>query len=245
MITYVKALIICMFSFLYREAPAIEHSQKARHIQHREDVQVLGDMFVDTGSRGYLVSKDIDPLFLAGMSWEESRYRQHGPDGDPIFKGGLMICTKPGPCYGPRTPRVRIGNSVGPMQISRAAPYWVKIWEDDNLPEGKLWHGLTLKRLRDPATNIAFAYSLLGKYKRDCGGSPAVWIDSYGRGKCTPGHTYKHVGRKAKKRCKNVDKLVKKMSELYPEFEVPKSFACMTWTPPAEEVKGKSDDQTE
>lgn len=234
MITYLKALIICMFALLYKEAPAIEHSQKARHIQHREDVQVLGSMFTETGSRGDLVSPDVDPLILAGMSWEESRYRQHGPDGDPSFKGGHRICTKPGPCYGPMSPRKRIGNSIGPMQISRAAPHWVKVWEDDNLPEGKLWHGLTLNQLRKPAINVAFAYTLLKKYKRECGGSPAVWIDSYGRGKCTPGHTYKHVGRKAKKRCEHVDTFVKKISALDLEFQTPEDFQCMTWTPPEE-----------
>ena len=120
------------------------------------------------------------------------------------------------------------------MQISRAAPHWVKVWEDDNLPEGKLWHGLTLNQLRKPAINVAFAYTLLKKYKRECGGSPAVWIDSYGRGKCTPGHTYKHVGRKAKKRCEHVDTFVKKISALDLEFQTPEDFQCMTWTPPEE-----------
>jgi hypothetical protein len=230
MITYAKALIsLCMFALLYREAPAIEHSTKKYHVQHREDVVALGNIFYDTGSKGSLVNPDVDPLILAAMAFEESRYRQHGPDGDPSFKGGHKICTKPGPCYGPRTPVVRIGQSIGPMQISRGAPYWVKKWDANGMKEGKLWAGLTLTQLRDPAINVAFAYTLLGMFKNKCGGSPGVWIDSYGRGKCS---SKNRIGRKAKIRCKHVDSFIKKMSENYAGFEAPENFTCMSWEPP-------------
>lgn len=229
MISYVKALVACMFALLYKEAPAIEHSAKPVYVQHREDVQALGSLFYETGSQGLLVSPDIDPLILASMSWEESRYRQHGDDGDPQFVGGRMYCSKPGPCYSTRTPIVKVGQSVGPMQISRAAPSWVNLWEkiDPNEDLGS-FHGLTVEQLRDPETNVSFSYMLLKKFKRECGGSPAVWIDSYGRGHCSPGH---HVGAKAKLRCKHVDVFIQQMQEKFPQFETPEGFQCMTWVP--------------
>jgi len=232
---------MCMFSLLYKEVPAIEHSQNKAHIQHREDVQVLGGMFVDTGSRGLLVNSYIDPLILAAMSFEESRYRQHGPDGDPALGGivppTLIRNTKGkvvGVIHKKRTkPK---GQSIGPMQISRSAPYWVKIWTENDPDIGIPWMGLTVTKLREPAVNIAFAYSLLEKYKRDCGESPAVWIDSYGRGKCSYiSKGKRRVGKKAKKRCKHIDAFVKKLSKQSEEFEAPKNWSCLDWVP--EKVK--------
>jgi hypothetical protein len=228
MIGYVKALVLIMFGLLYHEAPAIEHSTNPVHIQHREDVQALGNIFYTTGQPGDLVSPDIDPLILAAMSFEESRFRQHGSDGDPRFTGGRMYCPKPGPCYSPRTPVVKVGQSVGPMQISRGAPTWVQLWEKAKYEDVEPWHGLTLEQLREPSNNVSFAYMLLKRFKRECGGSPAVWIDSYGRGHCSPGG---HFGNKAKIRCKHVDSFVKKMKVSYPQFEAPEGFVCTTWIP--------------
>jgi len=232
MITYTKLLILCMFSLLYKEAPTIEHSQKKIHIQHREDVQALGEYFSETGSRGKLVNEYIDPTILAAMSFEESRYRRHGRDGDPRVVGGYLSCTRPGPCNISLKPK-SVGQSIGPMQISRMAPSWVKTWEEMDPQIGRPWAGLTLKKLRDPATNVAFAYALLEKYKRDCGGPPAVWIDSYGRGKCSPRRNGKYwVGKKAIRRCRHVDNFVKKIAEQDPEFIVPENWSCRTWKSP-------------
>jgi len=226
-----------MFALLYNEAPAIEQSQSKRNIQHREDVQALGEIFSDTGDKGTLVNKYIDPTILAAMSFEESRYRQFGPDGDPS-QGGIvpptLIKNDKGKTIGVvySKPKKAIGRSIGPMQISRAAPYWVKTWIKTDPDYGIPWTGLTVKKLRDPAVNVAFAYMLLEKYKQECGGSPAVWIDSYGRGRCSSRANGKYkVGKKAKKRCKHVDKFVREISSKSAEFVVPENWSCMSWKP--------------
>ena len=234
--TFIKVLIILMFSLLYREAPAIKDSQRKVHVQHKTDVVALGGIFTQVGKSGVLVNSSIDPIILASMSYEESRYRQHGADGDVHF-GGIVaptIIRRNGRVIEIPPQRSKpIGNSIGPMQISRGAPYFVKGFQPKYR---KRWEGLTVHKLRNPATNVKFAYTLLERYKEMCGGSTAVWIDAYGRGKCPTRKNGKYAtGRKANLRCKRVDWFVSKMSE-HKWFTIPENWSCRGYVPPKPSV---------
>jgi len=207
--TFVKILTGLMFFTLFREAPLMRESEEPYHIEHKKDIPEMAQIFYNTGNAGELVSPNIDPLILAGMSWEESRWRQRGKDGDPRYIRGQGY----------------VGMSVGPMQITKAAPRLVKFLDQEYQPQ---WIGLTVSQLRDPKTNIQFAYTLLQYYKGKCGGSPSVWIDAYGRGKCPKVKSGKpQIGWKAKRRCKNTDWFISQFKKQDNDFVVPEGYSCL------------------
>jgi hypothetical protein len=209
----VRALSVLMYFLLFREAPLLKDCQEARCVKHRDDVAALAQMFVDTGASAELVDGNIDPAILAAIGFHESRYRQVGDDGDPRYTY----------LEGNQRRWVRVGQSVGPMQISRGAPQWLSVWPRDIAVK---WEGLTVTQLRDPETNVRFAYDNLDQWKRRCGGSPAVWIDAYGRGRC-PG-SISSVGRVGKTRCLLVEWFVKRLERELPGYARPTGWTCAT-----------------
>ncbi|MFA5758041.1 MAG: hypothetical protein WC942_01490 [Clostridia bacterium] len=194
-----EALLTLMFALLYKEAPYIEESVKPQHLQHKEDVTIIRDIYISLTDNPQLESTIVDSAILAAVGFRESRYRQNGPDGDPIYVSG---------CKGTNCKR---GNSIGPHQISKGAPFWVKNWESSESWMFEKWQGINIENLRDPSTNISFSYDLLKIYKNKCGGGPSVWLSSYGAGRCI---NLKKTSGEVNIRCKIVDGFVDKLSEL-------------------------------
>ena len=127
-------------------------------VDHRISVYELAELYHEVGSEGALVSPDADPYILAAWGFFESRWRVHSKDGD---------------CH----PNGRYGDvcsSVGPMQVSKGATRWPYFAHMN----------LTVKKLRDPETNVRVAYEGLKFWKARCGGAISVTLDSFQRGRC-------------------------------------------------------------
>jgi hypothetical protein len=171
----------------------------------KPEVEQLSKMFVETAKSGDLVDPQTDAMILATLAWYESRIMLKPPDGDVmhLHEGN-------------------VGTAVGPMQINKAAPYYVVQW-----PGGERWKGLDVAKMRDPATNIELAYFNLKFRKDTCGGPPGVWIAAYGMGKCPKkwGQDNYSIGWEGKRRCKTLTRLMKKLAEKG-GYTMPTDWSC-------------------
>jgi hypothetical protein len=175
-----------------------------RWVDKKPEVEELTQLFINTAEEGKLVDPHTDAMILATQAWYESRISLKPPDGDPMHL---------------RTGDV--GTVVGPMQISKAAPGWVKLW-----PELGQWNGLTVKEMREPKVNVALAYDILQLWKKLCGGPPGVWIDAYGMGHCPKkwGDSY-GIGWEGRRRCKTLTWMMKKTAEKG-AYTMPEGWNC-------------------
>jgi hypothetical protein len=172
----------------------------------RDEVDYLVQTFADASSVDPLVDARTDVLLLGSVAWYESRLSLRPKDGDPLHLPGGDV-----------------GTVVGPMQISKAAPSWVKNW-----PElAKKWPGLTVEAMRDPVVNIRLAHDILSFWKTQCGGPPGVWLTAYGWGRCPNvrgrGHVVDWEGRR---RCRTMRRLMDRVASEDVGYSVPLDWAC-------------------
>jgi hypothetical protein len=129
---------------------------------YREGLRTMAKLYVDVGSEGKVVSKELDPILLAVIGYEESRHRPKVRDGDCIHPNSGTVC-----------------NAVGVMQLSRSTPGVLA-----NIDPS--WKGIQIDKLRDPETAVKGAYRLLQYWKEKCPGTPAHWLGAWSAGKCFP-----------------------------------------------------------
>ena len=158
-----------LFSLLVKlaivEVPHL-HDGSERNNKYLDGIHRMAEIYVEVGKEGALYSPEVDPIILSVVGYEESRNRPDSPDGDCYFSGN----------------RERKCNSFGPMQISKAMPYYLSNLDPD------FWEGVTEKSLREPEENVEAAYFLLNHYKDDCKNSGlAQLFGNYMGGKCFQG----------------------------------------------------------
>jgi hypothetical protein len=214
--TFAKVLAYVLMSFWQIEAGVGPENDDPRYDDKMTEVSQLTDMFVETAKDGHLVDPETDAAILGTISWFESRIMLKPKDGDPRFSGG-------------RNGKYQ-GSVVGPMQISKGAPIWVKTW-----PMRDEWLGLTVEQMRDPKTNVKLAYDILTYWKDTCGGPPGVWISAYGSGKC-PGKYGKNsysITKGARGRCKMLVRIMQGLASNKHgiKYVIPPGFSCAEPTP--------------
>lgn len=180
--------------------------QDNRWEDKKPEVEQLAKFIVDEAKEGYLVDPQTDAMILGTQAWYESRLKLQPPDGDimHLHQGD-------------------VGTAVGPMQINKAAPFYVVQW-----PNGERWRGLDVAKMRDPKTNVELAYFNL-KYRKDtCGGPPGAWIAAYGMGHC-PQHWGDNwsIGWEGRRRCQTLTKMMKRM-EKKGVYTMPADWSCAT-----------------
>jgi hypothetical protein len=207
-----KALGLLMVLMIMREAPGVTDPNDKRLDKRRVEVKELAALHIEVAKKGQLVDPLTDAAILTGISFYESRHMLKPKDGDARFNW--------------RTQK-SVGTVVGPMQVSKAAPRLVKIWPE---PWRTKWKGLTVKKMRDPKTNIALAYDILKMWKDMCGGPPGVWVTAYGWGRC-PKYDYtrkhKYVDWEGRRRCKLITQTMERLAK-NPEakYDMPEKWYC-------------------
>jgi hypothetical protein len=181
-----------MLSMVLREAPYLA-TKPAALARYKESIATLHAANEAQAAEGALVSTEADMALLTTIQWYESRFRVDTPDGD---------------CFQTITGRKTCW-AVGPMQVSKAFPQWVKGWSAE---ERETWAGIGVKQLRDPETNVRVGYGLLKRWKTLCGGERlGTWITAYGSGKCPRGG---RVDREGKRRCATTRRILVRLEAL-------------------------------
>lgn len=193
-----KVLGLLMVLMILREAPGVSDPNDKRIEKRRKEVNAVAAIHVEVAKKGQLVDEKVDAAILASISFFESRHMLKPKDGDARYS---------------QAQKKLVGTVVGPMQVSKAAPRLVKIWPE---PWRSKWDGLTVKKMRDPKTNVELAYDILKMWKDMCGGPPGVWITAYGWGRCPKwDYTRKHkyVDWEGRRRCRLITQTMVRMAK--------------------------------
>jgi hypothetical protein len=175
----------------------------------RDEVDYLTQVFV-AAADGTLIDPRTDALLLGTVAWYESRLSLRPKDGDPLH-----------------LPSGDVGTVVGPMQVSKAAPSWVRGWP--GLAEK--WDGLTVERMREPSVNVELARDILVFWKDQCGGGPGVWLTAYGWGRCPPkrgANGERLVDWEGRRRCSTLWKLMNRVAARDVGYLAPLGFYCVS-----------------
>lgn len=152
-----------LFALLVRmalvEAPHVT-DETPKNVAYLEGAKTMATLYTEVGNRGAMVSREVDPLLLAVVGYEESRHRPKVQDGDCVALPSGRKC-----------------NAFGPMQIAKGMGYHLGLIDPR-------WKGTTIEQLRDPRANVEAAYTLLTYWKNECKGTPDRWLGSYMAGKC-------------------------------------------------------------
>lgn len=203
--TFTSALAAALMALWSHETGVGEHD--SRWEPKSDEIDYMTQVFVDVASDRWLIDPKTDAILLAAVSWHESRVSTHPKDGDPLHLAGGDV-----------------GTVVGPMQVSKAAPGWIKLWPELR----ERWSGLTVDQMREPRVNVELARDILSFWKERCGGPPGVWLTAYGWGRCP---TKRWDGRRSidwegRARCKTIRRIIEYVASREVGYETPLSFRC-------------------
>jgi len=207
-----KALGLLMVLMILREAPGVSDPEDKRIAKRRKEVDAVAAIHIEVAKEGKLVDPITDAAILSSVSFFESRHMLKPKDGDARWSYKRQKS---------------IGTVVGPMQITKAAPLFVKSWPKAMRNK---YEGLTVEKMRDPKLNIELAYDILALWKKRCGGPPGVWITAYGWGRC-PSYDYtrkhKWVDWEGRRRCRLTTQTMKRLvASDSLEYEMPDKWYC-------------------
>jgi hypothetical protein len=175
-----------LMALLVHEAPAIQRKPEAA-LAWQNEIAAAVELDARVASAGLLVSPEVDAAILDATRWYEARMKSRPKDGDctlapiPNSQKWDKVCP-----------------AIGPLQLHPSALRALR-----DTPEaasaGLAAGHVPPDALRDPETGVRAGYAGLMRWKKLCGGSPALWFTAWGWGRCPPKKTT--IDREGVRRC--------------------------------------------